>query len=337
MGSLVVVIAWVLIRHLLADKNVRASVTSLNLTPPATDLERPNSSSAQTATTEAIPDESLDSFVETYYRNRPITDDVAKILRSFLRTACHRVPEGSVELLVYFFARIAKDRTDLIRLYEGELSEVTGRGADVLLEILRQAADSRTKGFLESCLRDDSYSSIHRSIAKALDVPFPEFQSALLRPVRSGIDLDLLWIEFLATGSKEPVSKIIDVLNRPDLVGARIQEWLNVPGSRFRQWQAFRRIRKLPETFALRFDGSRKQVCTVEDLDCQLGLDGVQTNPRRFVPVPVRAASWLLAGALSIWASWVLAAGVLRSSSLAEFLLWAGAVLLVRLGISFGL
>ena len=64
MGSLVVVIAWVLIRHLLADKNVRASVTSLNLTPPATDLERPNSSSAQTATTEAIPDESLDSFVK---------------------------------------------------------------------------------------------------------------------------------------------------------------------------------------------------------------------------------------------------------------------------------
>ena len=53
--------------------------------------------------------------------------------------------------------------------------------------------------------------------------------------------------------------------------------------------------------------------------------------------MPVRAASWLLAGALSIWASWVLAAGVLRSSSLAEFLLWAGAVLLVRLGISFGL
>jgi len=151
---------------------------------------------------------------------------------------------------------------------KSELSEVTGRGADVLLEILRQAADSRTKGFLESCLRDDSYSSIHRSIAKALDVPFPEFQSALLRPVRSGIDLDLLWIEFLATGSKEPVSKIIDVLNRPDLVGARIQEWLNVPGSRFRQWQAFRRIRKLPETFALRFDGSRKQVCAVEDLDC---------------------------------------------------------------------
>jgi len=143
---------------------------------------------------------------------------------------------------------------------KSELSEVTGRGADVLLEILRQAADSRTKGFLESCLRDDSYSSIHRSIAKALDVPFPEFQSALLRPVRSGIDLDLLWIEFLATGSKEPVSKIIDVLNRPDLVGERIQEWLNVPGSRFRQWQAFRRIRKLPETLGYVFWRSRQKL-----------------------------------------------------------------------------
>src|SRR2546422_10739023 len=110
---------------------------------------------------------------------------------------------------------------------KSELSEVTGRGADVLLEILRQAADSRTKGFLESCLRDDSYSSIHRSIAKALEVPFPEFHSALLRPGRSGIDLDLLWIEFRRTGAKEPVSKMIEVRNRAGRVEACIQQVRN--------------------------------------------------------------------------------------------------------------
>ena len=59
--------------------------------------------------------------------------------------------------------------------------------------------------------------------------------------------------------------------------------------------------------------------------------------PSFWFSVPVRAASWLVAGALSIWASWVLAIAVLRSSSLAEFLLWTGAVLLIRFGISLGL
>src|SRR5437867_4042976 len=190
-------------------------------------------------------DTSFDEFFETYYKNRWSTNDILSFLRSFLTTTCYSAPEGSVELATYFFARISKDRVELVPAYEKVLSEVCGKGAEVLLEILRQPGGSGTR----------------------------------LRPIRTGLDLDLLWCEFLATGSTEPVFRIIDVLNWPDLVRAGLQEWRQTPESRLRRWQAFRRIRKLPETFELRFDGAR--ISTAEDLDCRLGLDGIQTNRQR--------------------------------------------------------
>ena len=38
-----------------------------------------------------------------------------------------------------------------------------------------------TEDFLEVCANDDNYSGIHDSLKKALELPFPQFQSALLR------------------------------------------------------------------------------------------------------------------------------------------------------------
>ncbi len=59
--------------------------------------------------------------------------------------------------------------------------------------------------------------------------------------------------------------------------------------------------------------------------------------PKFWFDVRAHGASWLLVGALSVWASWGLACGVFRSHSREEFLLWANLVLLVRFGISVGL
>ena len=154
----------------------------------------------------------------------------------FLKKGCLNIPEGSIQLVAYFFARIAKDQPELIRLYEDQLSGVSGKGALVLLEVLRLAGDSRTREFLESCLADDAYSAIRDSITEVLETGCPQFQSAMLRPVRDCLDLDLLWAEFLATGSKEPIFRIIEVLNRPDVVRERIQGWLNDPGTAVQRW-----------------------------------------------------------------------------------------------------
>ena len=279
MGGLAMVAIWILVRLLFEGKNENGGLTSLNLSNVESDLESGNSSYEAVARPEPSVDTSFDEFFETYYKNRWSTNDILSFLRIFLTTTCYSAPEGSVEMATYFFARISKDRAELVSLYENELSEVGGKGAELLIEILRQAGGSGTREFLEGCVRDDNYSGIRRSLTKALELPFPQFQSALLRPIRTGLDLDLLWCEFLATGSTEPVFRIIDVLNWPDLVRAGLQEWRQTPESRLRRWQAFRRIRKLPETFELRFDGAR--ISTAEDLDCRLGLDGIQTNRQR--------------------------------------------------------
>ena len=189
---------WILVRLLFEGKNENGSLTSLNLSNVESDLESGNSSYEAVARPEPSVDTSFDEFFETYYKNRWSTNDILSFLRSFLTTTCYSAPEGSVELATYFFARISKDRVELVPAYEKVLSEVCGKGAEVLLEILRQAGGSGTR----------------------------------LRPIRTGLDLDLLWCEFLATGSTEPVFRIIDVLNWPDLVRARLQEWRQTPESR---------------------------------------------------------------------------------------------------------
>jgi len=232
MGGLAMVAIWILVRLLFEGKNENGSLTSLNLSNVESDLESGNSSYEAVARPEPSVDTSFDEFFETYYKNRWSTNDILSFLRSFLTTTCYSAPEGSVELATYFFARISKDRVELVPAYEKVLSEVCGKGAEVLLEILRQAGGSGTREFLEGCVRDDNYSGIRRSLTKALELPFPQFQSALLRPIRTGLVLDLLWCEFLATGSTEPVFRIIDVLNWPDLVRARLQEWRQTPESR---------------------------------------------------------------------------------------------------------
>jgi hypothetical protein len=220
MGGLAMLAIWILVRLLFEGNNHNESLTSLNLSNAESDLEDGSSLYKAVADPEPSVDTSFDEFFETYYRNRWSADDVLRFLRIFLTTTCYSAPEGSVELATYFFARISKDRAELVALYEKKLSEVSGKGAEVLLEILRQAGGHRTRDFLEVCANDDKYSGIHDSLKKALELPFPQFQSALLRPIRTGLDLDLLWCEFLATGSTEPVFQIIDVLNR----------WSKAPG-----------------------------------------------------------------------------------------------------------
>ena len=135
--------------------------------------------------------------------------------------------------------------------------------------------------FLESCVRDEAYAPIQASISKILESNGSEFQSVLLRPVRNALDLDLLWAEFLATGEKEPVFRIIEVFNRPDLLREKLQEWLNTERPGFRRWRAKRRLARLPGSFGLRLEPAGTRVATLEDLDCRLALDGVQTVPGR--------------------------------------------------------
>ena len=198
MGGLAMLAIWILVRLLSEGKNDNGNLTSLNLSSPESDRENGYSSYEAVTGPEPGVDTSFDEFFETYYRNRWSTNDVLRFLRIFLTTTCYSAPEGSIELATYFFARISKDRAELVPAYEKELSEVGGKGAEVLLEILRQAGGIRTREFLEKCVRDDNYSGIRGSLTKVLELPFPQFQSGLLRPIRTGLDLDLLWCEFLA-------------------------------------------------------------------------------------------------------------------------------------------
>ncbi len=257
---------WILISYLLDRKVGEGDSEVLSLGLANTD----GAGSDSDETTVGDDEPSLDELFSSYYRS-PVEPDVESALRRFLTRDCYSCPEGSIPLAIYFFARIAKDRPSLVRVYERQLGSVSGLGAEALLELLRQAGDAETRDILESCLDDSDYAGIRESIECTLQSQIPEFRNALLAPVRTCLDLDLLWAEFLATGNAEAVRKIIGVLDRQDLVRGRLREWLNSASS---QGIAKVKLDKL-QALGLRFDVKSREIQTTGDLDCWIVLDGV--------------------------------------------------------------
>src|SRR3954451_9232591 len=46
-------------------------------------------------------------------------------------------------------------------------------------------------------------------------------------------EMDLLWVEFFVTGNLAPLSRIIGVLDEPDVVRTKLTHWLLETGTRF--------------------------------------------------------------------------------------------------------
>jgi hypothetical protein len=90
--------------------------------------------------------------------------------------------------------------------------------------------------------------------------------NALDVPIRTGTDLDLLWVEFSVTGSKAPVVRIVDVLERADRLRQRLDEWLQSqavgsPAERKRVEE------HLATILGISFDPADTQIVTESDLD----------------------------------------------------------------------
>src|SRR5207249_1593752 len=85
-------------------------------------------------------------------------------------------------------------------------------GRQALFLILLQAGNDGTRRFLESRLEDESFGTSSEDVGEALGKMSLGFAAPLERTKNTGGDLDLLRFEFLATGHREPIIRIIDVL-----------------------------------------------------------------------------------------------------------------------------
>jgi hypothetical protein len=164
------------------------------------------------------------------------------------------------------------DYPSLLRECE-KLFQKEPKGRTFLLRILAQSGDDETKTFLESCVANVEYA--RANVEEALQDWSPGAISPLTKPVGTAADLDLLWCEFHATESTAPVRRIIDVLERPDHVRGKLEDWLHATArARPRRGYStlaaiFRRlmIRRLWKKASILCDADRNEVLSPQDLD----------------------------------------------------------------------
>ena len=221
-----------------------------------------------------------DEFFERYYHD-PDPTKVPDALANCIDAGVFQDPANAVW---YLFVRIARDHPMLVRRYE-TLFRSKPAGRPVLAKILLQVGDEQTMELLESYLDDPELEPLREEIRGAIENQ-PNLMDPLARPVTTPADLDMLWCEFRATGNTEPVLRIIDVLERPDRVRAKLDEWLNETppgGPFFSLWTLRRRYlaRALWRKASILCDLDRREILSPQDLDCHCTMQNLGMSQER--------------------------------------------------------
>jgi hypothetical protein len=172
-------------------------------------------------------------FLKEYHR-APAPERVPKMLDALLDEKLIELPifsldrpEQTLKLTGHAFGLIARNKPKLIRLYEARFPKASKAGRRLLVEAFWVCGDQQTLKLAVDWEKDPAQAELKDAI-QALR----EFLSHLVRPLprdlpaRNPTDLDLLWTDFLITGEYAPVSRILDVLDRPDHLRARIDTFL---------------------------------------------------------------------------------------------------------------
>jgi hypothetical protein len=191
-------------------------------------------------------------------------------------------PDG-IDLPAYFFGRLTLIESDLLRVYESLFQNSSSSAKIWILSILSISGDEQTKKFLERCLIDNSYKPIFESISNAIhhleDLEPLDFLS---REIKSGADLDLLWVEYSITGNEEPINRIITVLDWPDIVREKMESWLRSVYAQTKDNGHLNFEEEFKSEYGFRLDLSLHKILNLEDIDCLIGMNDLVTSAEKF-------------------------------------------------------
>ena len=236
--------------------------------------------SAKKGAKSEVPNErELYDCIANYYRT-PAPEAAPKMLEAYLATKPD--PQNPNLPVPYFFARVAQLHPAANRGYEALFDRVSAPGKALVLMVLQLSADDKTVEFLRSKLKDKRCAPLWDDIGQAIRKGLPLKVTVLQRPVENSVDMDVRWAEFSVTGNPEVVVPIIDVLEWPDRLRQKLDDWLSarmgtVPTTAQREQVQ----RRLFETAGIVYDLTRREIKNAQDLDILCVLkEGVLSGDR---------------------------------------------------------
>ena len=154
----------------------------------------------------------------TYYYLRPAPEKLPTMLKDFLALGWFaddkRLDATQEYQYAYFFARASESDPNIVENYMSFFESGTHEQRGFILRILELCGNENTKYFFETNLRMGRFSQEQPYITQALEEGFHLKFDPTVEQIRNASDLDFLWTEFMITGSKEVVKRIVSILHR---------------------------------------------------------------------------------------------------------------------------
>ena len=210
-------------------------------------------------------DHEFEAFITYYYQN-PQPTKAPQALEYFLRSPLFRTNLQTnghmIEMVAYFFGRLAEINPSLLRDYQQAYEQTEEAGQLFLLSVFRIHHDEEVTRFLQRSAETSS-AKIQDAI-QIVAAREPLGKRAFVRKVVDFNQLDFLWIEFQVTGNREPVVRIIDVLGWDDRFRHTLEAWLATTQDQRQQTRHLERLRRV----GILVDAVTMTIEPPSDLDC---------------------------------------------------------------------
>jgi uncharacterized protein (TIGR03066 family) len=173
----------------------------------------------------------------TYYYRSPDPELGPAMLKDLLKkeNIGHPRLANDEHLLLLIGAQLGdiaagKGKAKVVREYEGAFADASTAGRRVIARALTNCGDEETLKRVDAWLGDKRYDDVRPELKELrAHLQDPKRKHVRDRPARTPEDLDFLWVNFFITGDYAPVSRILDVFDRPgareDEVLFRVAKW----------------------------------------------------------------------------------------------------------------
>lgn len=159
----------------------------------------------------------------TFYYQNPDPKVGPKLLRELLRpdNITHPWFQKRADVLKVIGAQlgdIASGKPELVREYEAAYALANNTGRRVIIRSMVNCGDAETIKKIDGWIAAPDSAELQRELrALKAYLSDPNRRHARDNRAKTPHDLDLLWGNFFITGEYQPIARIIDVLDQPDV------------------------------------------------------------------------------------------------------------------------